>query len=323
MKQRYPTRFRSRSEVRTAVEKATTDAGRLDTSLTQAEEDLDQARQVLSGLEPPTMEEAVALAGPTHRVEDGIGSERDRIAALADENREGRRELLESVSGQAARLSEDLARIEETESLSPRLGGGLESLRAERVESRESYLALAGLLEESLREGTRRTGQAGNASVPPFDSPRRELHRQRQDEFQRLFAEHRIRFEPPRDEDLAMVPAEAVVPPREYPRFWDHHGYSRETYFDLGERYREVLSGLRDGRSLDELRSDPSLRFAIEAFWSPREPVRLVEFRGTYFVESGFHRVLVSQELGLDRIPARVVRAIPLEDGAALRERAP
>ena len=93
------------------------------------------------------------------------------------------------------------------------------------------------------------------------------------------------------------------------PRFWDHHGRSREAYLGLAEKYPQLQERLAAGAQVEDLKRDPELGHAAE-FWYSEEPVNLTKYGETYFVEAGIHRVTLAKELHLGEIPATVREAL-------------
>jgi len=91
--------------------------------------------------------------------------------------------------------------------------------------------------------------------------------------------------------------------------FWTHHGNTFEGYNEMADKFRLIQSHLAKGKTLDELRLDESMRPAIEFWWSKSEPVKLYKYKGSYWVDSGFHRVTLAKNHHLGAIPAMVTEA--------------
>jgi len=88
--------------------------------------------------------------------------------------------------------------------------------------------------------------------------------------------------------------------------FWNHHGNTHEIYRNLAEKYRTIQQELAQGKSLDDLKLDEDMRPAVEFWWSNTEPVKLSKYKGTYWVDAGFHRVTLAKNYHLGAIPAKV-----------------
>lgn len=91
--------------------------------------------------------------------------------------------------------------------------------------------------------------------------------------------------------------------------FWNHHGNSFDDYNRMAEKYRIIQQELAHGKTLDELRLNQDLRSAVDFWWSKSEPVKLIKYKDTYWVDSGFHRVTLAKNNHLGAIPAEVAEA--------------
>ena len=90
----------------------------------------------------------------------------------------------------------------------------------------------------------------------------------------------------------------------ETPNFWYHHSRTPEEYDDLAKKYEVIRTKMKKGVSLDVLERDKDVMLVIDRWWSKMDPVKLVRFKGSYFVVSGLHRVALAMKHGLDEIPA-------------------
>jgi hypothetical protein len=91
--------------------------------------------------------------------------------------------------------------------------------------------------------------------------------------------------------------------------FWRHHGNNREFYDSMVEKYPTIKEQLDKGKPLEELKLNPELQKAIEFWWSKTDPVKFTQYKDSYFVEQGFHRVTLAKEHRFDEIPAVVNKA--------------
>jgi hypothetical protein len=92
-------------------------------------------------------------------------------------------------------------------------------------------------------------------------------------------------------------------------KFWQHHGNSPEFYQSMAQQYPLLRKRVASGESIEELKLDPELRTAVEFWWSKSDPVKLMHFRDSYFVESGFHRLVLARQKGFADIPCIVTEA--------------
>lgn len=81
-------------------------------------------------------------------------------------------------------------------------------------------------------------------------------------------------------------------------KFWQHHSYTKDSYFELAKNYIQSLEEINKNGDLNHLASDNPLKRAYEAYNSKVEPITLIEYDGNYFFEGqGRHRILAAQEL--------------------------
>lgn len=98
-------------------------------------------------------------------------------------------------------------------------------------------------------------------------------------------------------------------------KFWQHHGNSKDIYFELAKNYIQSLEEININGDLNHLAYDSPLRRANEAYNSKDEPIKLIEYDGSFFFDGdGRHRILAAQELqkiGYEiTIPALVTKYI-------------
>ena len=81
-------------------------------------------------------------------------------------------------------------------------------------------------------------------------------------------------------------------------KFWQHHGNTKDSYFELAENYIQSLEEINKNGDLNHLAYNSPLKRAYEAYNSKVEPITLIEYDGIYFFAGdGRHRILAAQEL--------------------------
>lgn len=89
--------------------------------------------------------------------------------------------------------------------------------------------------------------------------------------------------------------------------FWNMHASSKDFFMETASHIPEVRTALNDGRSLEDLKSDPVLGRCASIYFDPENIPRVERWDGYYtFDGDGRHRILAARELGYD-IPVRVV----------------
>ena len=165
---------------------------------------------------------------------------------------------------------------------------------------------------DAVSEGSRGSGRKG---LDDTNELRNDGHLDRKKELDRLLGERRVEFLP---EHTSWVRIEDVLSPardgagwsEKTEAFWNHHGNDEETYREFAERYPEIRQRLRDGATPDELKHDEHLGHAAEFWLGDSDPLRLVEFEGSHFIDSGgYHRVVLAKEHGFEELPAVVIPA--------------
>lgn len=97
--------------------------------------------------------------------------------------------------------------------------------------------------------------------------------------------------------------------------FWYHHGNPPEFYQSMAKQYPMLRERLASGESREELTLDPDLKTAAEFWLSSSDPVKVTHFRDSYFVDSGFHRVVLARQKGFADIPCIVTEARQKDKG--------
>lgn len=147
-----------------------------------------------------------------------------------------------------------------------------------------------------------------------LEKQRGDRHQKNYQEFMDQFSSKNIEFKSSTHEDVKI----ANIKPLETSttewnegqrEFWHHHGNNREFYDSMAEKYPAIKEQLNRGRTLEDLKQNPELRQAVEFWWSKTDPVNLTQYKESYFVEQGFHRVTLATEHGFDDIPAAVTKA--------------
>lgn len=91
--------------------------------------------------------------------------------------------------------------------------------------------------------------------------------------------------------------------------FWSQHDKegTADSFKDIASKIPIVSSQLREGKSLSEIRSDPSLGKTVSIYFDPANMVE-VEKWGDYYVfnTNGRHRILAARDMGYD-IPVKVI----------------
>lgn len=89
--------------------------------------------------------------------------------------------------------------------------------------------------------------------------------------------------------------------------FWGMHASSKEFFIETASHIPAVKAALDSGRSLSDIKNDPSLGTCASIYFDPENIPRVEKNRGFYtFDGDGRHRILAARELGYD-IPVRVV----------------
>lgn len=89
--------------------------------------------------------------------------------------------------------------------------------------------------------------------------------------------------------------------------FWGMHASNKGFFIDTASHIPEVQSALQEGRTIEELKSDPTLGTCASIYFDQKNIPRVEKGGGYYaFQGDGRHRILAARELGFD-IPVRIV----------------
>ena len=92
--------------------------------------------------------------------------------------------------------------------------------------------------------------------------------------------------------------------------FWAHHGNSKEDFVELVSKVPEVKNQLEEGKTLDEIKTDETLRATAEQYFDENNMIRVYEDGEKYIFDGdGRHRVTIAQEYGQD-IPVKIIREV-------------
>lgn len=171
----------------------------------------------------------------------------------------------------------------------------------------------------SRRRTTREFEEAASMRAER-EAGRRELYEQKQSRHEAQYREltdkavsKRVEWE---DRGTSHVRVDDILEPEragerlkvEDPNFWNHHGNSYEFYRGMAEKYPQLRERLARGETLDGIKSDGGMRAAAE-FWYGRDPVVLEKYKGSHFIEGGYHRYMLGRKFDLGEIPAHVKEA--------------
>lgn len=114
-----------------------------------------------------------------------------------------------------------------------------------------------------------------------------------------------------RDAEKIKVDGKDLIIPRDAsqildsPEFWNHHGNTKEVYDKFAHQFPEIQAQLARGKTLEEIRKDPELKNAT-TFWYSEQDVIANEYKGSMFVETGYHRASLAREYDLTGVPVSV-----------------
>jgi hypothetical protein len=133
--------------------------------------------------------------------------------------------------------------------------------------------------------------------------PSAQVHEKNHRDFMEQFSQHNIELKDSGQQyvavgDLMALKSGADEWNEQHERFWCHHGNPPEFYQSMAQQYPILRERLASGKSLEELKLDPDLKTAVEFWYSEADRVKVIHFRDSYFVDSGFHRVVLARQQG-------------------------
>lgn len=173
--------------------------------------------------------------------------------------------------------------------------------------------------DDVARLRAREGGDRTDASRESYDR----LHRANWAEFRAKAIEAKLDFDEPERrmvqvDRIARLEVNAPGLDTNDPKFWEHHEAGpeqHEYYRKMADSYPRLEARLAveptpeaRQKMLDRLKNDSELG-PTARFWYDR-PIKLYEYRGSYFCEEGGrHRTVLAHKYELDRVPAEVQAA--------------
>ena len=91
--------------------------------------------------------------------------------------------------------------------------------------------------------------------------------------------------------------------------FWEMHASIKDFFIKTASNIPIIQSELSKGKSLEEIRQNPSLQKCVDLFFNPKNIIRVTNGDGYYrFDSDGRHRIIAARELGFN-IPVKVIGA--------------
>ena len=90
---------------------------------------------------------------------------------------------------------------------------------------------------------------------------------------------------------------------------WRHHNRTKSDYQQLVKSFEEVERECANGKTLEKLIEDrPELTSAIQAGFNGKDLPRVCRWKDAYIFDSdGRHRIMMAQELGVEKLNVRVI----------------
>ncbi|MDA8091905.1 MAG: hypothetical protein M0Z61_17000 [Nitrospiraceae bacterium] len=94
------------------------------------------------------------------------------------------------------------------------------------------------------------------------------------------------------------------------PGFWEHHAKTHADYVALAEQYSFIVSYIIWGYPFRSLAQKRETRQIFGLWFNKKDPVRIIQFKGSCFVSSGLHRAAVLMQYSSAMVPAIVHEAL-------------